>query len=767
LGPLDPVGLGILLSGLAAAIGATITAGWLLGLPLLMSWIPGLVDARPNAGVCLLLLGLAVALLGLPGKWQRRAAFGLAAIVAVICCATLFEYASGTNLGIDQALVRDTAGISPHPGRFAAQSGSAWLAMAAAVLLCGRRLRAVGLTEPLALASGVVGAAGLFGYAYGSIALRDLGSSTQVSLPASVATILISAGLLVIDRNHATVRLMWDPGTAGQLLRRFVPVAILVVPAGAWLRLQGERAGLFDEPTGLAILVAFESLILASVGAWTVARTQRLEAERSRANVALATLGAAASTPLIETAPIGLAVLDKDLRFLYSNPALARMNGLDAMAHLGQRIDRVVSGLAPEVVKALERVAERGESAHEVEFAAKPDGRPVAERLLLSAEPLRDSDGEIAGLAISVVEVTDWQHHGQAAAAVAEMRRQARAIGESIPYGIWISDPDGQMQYLSESFLSLVEMPMEAAKGLGWLKSIAPELEPETLRDWRSTMSTGRPWNHELVIAAPNRSRQTVLSRGTPIRDDHGRITSWAGINLDITDRKDAETFREAFVGILSHELRTPVTAIYAASTLLERPGLDEVQRDGLVDDISHEAERLRRLVEDLLVLAKTERGAIQVHTEPVLLQHILPRVCDQERTRWPDRRFELSIPAPLPVARAEEAFVEQIARNLLENAAKYGAPGEPIEVICDAPDGWPRVRVLDRGPGVDPAEAERLFELFYRSDRTSRIAGSGIGLFVAHRLVESIGGSIWARPRDPGPGAEFGFRLQPVPEEL
>jgi signal transduction histidine kinase len=71
-------------------------------------------------------------------------------------------------------------------------------------------------------------------------------------------------------------------------------------------------------------------------------------------------------------------------------------------------------------------------------------------------------------------------------------------------------------------------------------------------------------------------------------------------------------------------------------------------------------------------------------------------------------------------------------------------------------------VRVLDRGPGIDPAEAERLFEVFYRSDRTSRVAGSGIGLFVAHRLVESIGGSIWARPREDG-GAEFGFLLQPM----
>jgi two-component system sensor histidine kinase KdpD len=253
-----------------------------------------------------------------------------------------------------------------------------------------------------------------------------------------------------------------------------------------------------------------------------------------------------------------------------------------------------------------------------------------------------------------------------------------------------------------------------------------------------------------------------VLSRGFPIEDKSGRVTSWAGINLDITDRKDAEAFREAYLGILSHELRTPITSIYAASTLLSRPGLDAARRDELIGDIGHEAERLRRLVDDLVVLSRAERGTIQVHTEPVLLQHVMRRICDQERQRHPAHYLELSLAPVLPVARADEAFVEQVVRNLLENAAKYGPPNGPIELIVDAPDGQPRVRVLDHGPGVDPAEAERLFEVFYRSDRTARVAGSGIGLFVAHRLVESIGGTIWARPRDDGPGSEFGFRLQP-----
>lgn len=761
----DSVRIAVVLAWLIVCIAAAVMAGWLLRVLTLTSWLSGQVTTKFNAGLCLLLLGTAVILLASRGARARPVAFALALAVLAVAGATVLEHLSGIDFGIDQAVVRDTSS-APYPGRFAVQTGVAFMFAAAAILLIGRRFRGVGFTELLALVVGLVGVTSLLGHMYGASPLLDLGSAAQISLPASIVLTLLSLSLIGIDGDHAIVRLMWDRGMPGQVMRRFVPAALIVVPAGAWLRLVGEQARLFDEATGLAILVGFESLVLAIVGAWTVSRTQHLEGERSRATAALARLGAAASTPLIETAPIGLAVLDRDLRFMYANPAMARANGRDATAHLGQRVDRVIRGLDPETVRALDVAAEMGEAVRDVEFGPDAPSDSIAERWLLNAEPLRDSSGELAGLTLSVVEVSERRNREDAVAAVAEMRLQARAIGESIPYGIWIAEPDGHMQYLSESFLALIGQTMEEAAGFGWVKAIAPEFAESTMRDWRRAVTARRPWNYELVIPDSRGRRHTILSRGVPIRDDHGRVTSWAGINLDLSDRKEAETFREAFIGILSHELRTPITAIYAAGKLLERPGLDGSHREGLVEDISHEAERLRRLVDDLLVLARTDSGATQVRTEPVLLQHILPRVCAQEQSRWPDRHFELSLVNPLPVARAEEAFVEQIVRNLLGNAAKYGARGEPIQIVADAPDGWPRVRVLDRGPGVDPDEAPRLFELFYRSDRTARVSGSGIGLFVAHRLIESMGGSIWARPRDDGPGAEFGFRLQPVPDE-
>jgi len=225
----------------------------------------------------------------------------------------------------------------------------------------------------------------------------------------------------------------------------------------------------------------------------------------------------------------------------------------------------------------------------------------------------------------------------------------------------------------------------------------------------------------------------------------------------------------EAFVGVLSHELRTPVTTIYGASKVLSRTAsrITSRQRRQLLADIEAEAERLFRLVEDLLVLARFESPeAPAMRHEPALLQRVLPALLEQERGRWPLHEFRLDVPLGLPAIAADRTGVEQVVRNLLGNAAKYSPLGSVVELTAHDAETEVEVQVLDEGRGFPPEEASRLFELFYRSPSTSRtIGGAGIGLFVCRRLVEAMGGRIWARPRPAG-GAEFGFALPVLSEE-
>ena len=242
----------------------------------------------------------------------------------------------------------------------------------------------------------------------------------------------------------------------------------------------------------------------------------------------------------------------------------------------------------------------------------------------------------------------------------------------------------------------------------------------------------------------------------------------------DVTEARRREAVRETFIGVLSHELRTPVTTIFGGAKLLARPTstLDEETTRGIFRDIHDEAERLQRLVEDVVALNRFGDEHGEVGAEPVLLQRLIGRVVESEESRWPGVTFVTDVAPGLPTVTADPTYVEQVLRNLLSNAAKYGGSGSTVTVVADlsegegeGEDGGDRgaeviVRVLDDGPGFPADETSRLFELFYRSPGTAGSAGgAGIGLFVCARLMAAMGGRIWALPREGG-GAEFGIAL-------
>jgi K+-sensing histidine kinase KdpD len=247
--------------------------------------------------------------------------------------------------------------------------------------------------------------------------------------------------------------------------------------------------------------------------------------------------------------------------------------------------------------------------------------------------------------------------------------------------------------------------------------------------------------------------RRQALVRAAEMSDELGRIAA---------NERRASELRDAFNSIVSHELRTPITAIYGGAKLLARRDhqLDDATRQELIDDLEAEADRLYRLVEDLLVLSRSEGGRLERHEDPVAMAHLVRRVAASEQARWPGAQFAFRASTSI-TARGDETYVEQVLRNLLSNAAKYSPAGTKVDVVVDETPEGVRVRVLDSGVGVRPEEVDRLFELYYRSPETAgKAGGAGIGLFVCRALVEAMGGRIWAAPRPEG-GSEFGFVLR------
>lgn len=264
------------------------------------------------------------------------------------------------------------------------------------------------------------------------------------------------------------------------------------------------------------------------------------------------------------------------------------------------------------------------------------------------------------------------------------------------------------------------------------------------------------------VSAPPDGAADTGQASGQALQDTGGGVRAATVYVLrDVSAFRQGQRLREAFMGLLSHELRTPVTTIYAAANVLGRPSssLSSETRQEILSDMIGEADRLYRLVEDLMVLARFDEG-IDLARDPNLLQHLVPAVIDTERGRWPQVSFALERDPGLPAVNGDETSIQQVLRNLLSNAAKYSPAGSTVTVRVEAEDDGVSVRVLDEGPGVQPAEAEDLFDPFYRSPATAAMAnGAGIGLYVSRRLTDAMGGRIWAASRPTG-GSAFSFWL-------
>jgi len=234
-------------------------------------------------------------------------------------------------------------------------------------------------------------------------------------------------------------------------------------------------------------------------------------------------------------------------------------------------------------------------------------------------------------------------------------------------------------------------------------------------------------------------------------------------VAFDITDRKEADRFREQYVGLVSHDLRNPINGILLNAQALRRTarkrGLDEECAE--LDHVIASATRMNSLIGDLLETTHLESGQLQLHLEPVDLE---PWVVDVvHRTTVPAALERIVMrPAGGPVrAMADRNRLERVLENLLSNALKYSGDAL-VDVAVRQEKTQAIVSVIDRGGGIAEADLPHLFERFFRGSRTSSAKGLGLGLYNARLIVEAHGGRIWAES-PPGHGAEFHFALPVV----
>lgn len=261
------------------------------------------------------------------------------------------------------------------------------------------------------------------------------------------------------------------------------------------------------------------------------------------------------------------------------------------------------------------------------------------------------------------------------------------------------------------------------------------------LTTWRGTFG---------ALACPSRAAR----KKRQLLDCYASLTAVAILRTDLESQAryasvlyDADRFQKALLDSISHNVKTPTASILGILNTLD--ATDPVQRD-LIETARGQAERLSRLLQNLLDLSRIEAGAVRVHAEHVDLQDVVGAAIEQLGTAAASRQILVNIASDVPFIVVDFVLMVQVLVNLLDNALKYSADDTPVSVTGRMLDHNLEITVSDNGSGIAREDLARVFEKFNRARRTGETGGVGLGLSICKALVEAHHGTIRAERRDP-----------------
>jgi two-component system phosphate regulon sensor histidine kinase PhoR len=341
-----------------------------------------------------------------------------------------------------------------------------------------------------------------------------------------------------------------------------------------------------------------------------------------------------------------------------------------------------------------------------------------------------------------------------------EARTRQDALFDSMIEGVLVLDENGRVQFANRAFAE-----MFATTGVLRGKTLLEAVRLHEVAEIVERASVeGRVVDHELQL--PGEPERWLQINVAALTDANNRKLGIILVFHDLTDLKQLERTREDFVANVSHELRTPLSLIKGyAETLLDGAKDNPEVATKFLQTIDRNARRLDLLIQDLLIISSLESGRVSLSLGAVELHGLVERMLVDFKSRAEARHVKLVSTVPKLIAHADEARLEQVFGNLLENAVKYGRESGTVTVGGRAtPEGPLELFVQDDGPGI-PAEAlERVFERFYRVDkaRSREQGGTGLGLSIVKHIVQGHGGRVWVESQ-PGKGAKFFFTLPPA----
>ncbi|HEX9713190.1 MAG TPA: HAMP domain-containing sensor histidine kinase [Actinomycetota bacterium] len=316
----------------------------------------------------------------------------------------------------------------------------------------------------------------------------------------------------------------------------------------------------------------------------------------------------------------------------------------------------------------------------------------------------------------------------------------------------------------------LTAVPVDTALGRPAADVLRFQISAEDLsHPIRAVIADGVPRaGQQLKLQRADGHERWVAATLSPVEDPDTGRTAVVLITLhDIGEQKEQERMHRDFVSMAAHELRAPLTAIkgFARTLALKSDDLPPDRRTEYLAMINDQSDRLARLVDDLMQVARIDAGRVVLEPTDVDVGVLVRELLEQFAGKWDGRDIRISTSGGLPVATADPGRLEEVLINLIDNAVKYSPPGSPVDVAITSDDGRLTLSVRDGGIGIDPMEIPHLFEKFRRiaSEETAEIPGTGLGLYIVKGLIEAHGGQVWVES-ERGKGSTFSFTLPAAP---
>ncbi|MBO0697194.1 MAG: PAS domain S-box protein, partial [Zavarzinella sp.] len=469
---------------------------------------------------------------------------------------------------------------------------------------------------------------------------------------------------------------------------------------------------------------------------------------------------------LLKLAPV--LVRDLDDRIVFWDRGAEQLYGYSAAEAVGQISHDLLRTTLPRPFEELRAELLRaghweGEMVHH-----RKDGSEITVICRWVLRP--PADGQPAAILVAAADITDRK---RIEVALRESEERFRDLADSAPVLIWVNGPDG-CEFVNKSYLAFTGATMDRVRGPGWSAYVHPDDLEWYLGAYQRALAKRAQFESQCRLRRKDGEYRWFKSIGLPRFMPDGSFLGYVGSSVDITDVREADRQKDAFLAMLAHELRNPLAPVLNAVQVIRLRGPADPVLNQQREVIERQVGQMKRLLDDLLDVARITRGAIQVQKAPFDLRDAIKNAVEAARPHMAAKKHDLrvSLPDEPLVLEGDATRLTQVFSNLLNNAAKYTDPGGRVRLTAlkagTGPGGPVEavIRVTDTGVGMTPDMVARAFDLFAQADQSldRSQGGLGIGLTLVRRLVALHGGTVTAASEGPGRGSEFTVRLPLLP---